>query len=152
VLRVAAGVSSAASYAVAAFAGLRRRHHEGLRPPDFVAASEPILRAMRDELRARDIAFLVVGLPFRRDLAQPRSRPTLVDAQLRGCESLGIRTLDAAAPFREAERGNGAGAYFLPGDNVHFSPEGHRLVADWLAPRLGTSHGGESPVLDGELR
>ena len=50
-------------------------------------------------------------------------------------ERRGIRTVDAWDVLADAVRGEGGSRYYLEGD-IHFTPEGHRLVADWLDEEL----------------
>ncbi len=49
---------------------------------------------------------------------------------------LGIRTLDPWDVLRPAVQRDGSSRYFLGDSDIHFKPEGHRLMADWLAEHL----------------
>lgn len=148
-LRVATGWSYAARHTAAAFAVL------GFwldRPPNFIspenAGSEEgwehlrqLLTAMRDQLRARGSELAVTLLPTRTALQarDPSEVPTYRAERRAGAlaAELGIRTLDAWNVFAAAVQHDGAARYFLGEHDIHFSPAGHRLVADWLARELG---------------
>jgi lysophospholipase L1-like esterase len=155
-IRVATAWSSAARHAAAAFAVL------GFwidRPPHFIspegAGSEEgwahfrqLLAAMRDQLRARNVDFAVTLLPTRTALQarDPAGLPSY-EAERRVAAltaELGIRTLDGWNVFAAAVKRDGAARYFLREYDIHLSAEGHRLVADWLAPELAAMPGGDA--------
>lgn len=146
-LRVATGWSAAARHVAAAFSQITVSLDL---PPNFikseVAGSEQgwahfaqILAAMRDQLAARDIGFVVDLIPNRAALevaagggAPPaaRSRAAAIAA------SLGVATIDPWDLLTEAVRRGGSRRYFLGEHDVHFTLEGHRLMADWLDSQL----------------
>jgi lysophospholipase L1-like esterase len=122
------------------------------RPPNFIgpesAGSEEgwehlreLLAAMRDRLRARRIAFVVTLLPTRSALQtrDPSEVPTYrAERRLAALTAeLGIRTLDAWDALAAPVQRDGGARYFLGEHDIHLSPAGHRLVADWLARELG---------------
>src|SRR5262245_19680954 len=49
---------------------------------------------------------------------------------------LAIPTLDSSELFAAAVRRDGSSRYFLGDRDIHFTPEGHRLLGEWLATRL----------------
>lgn len=146
-LRAATAWSDAARHLSAAFS---RATFQLDRSPNFVRSEgeaselgwthfERIVREMRDQLRARGSDLMVNLLPDRRAIQseQPLSSPSYKTRERIGAltAELGIRTLDAWDLFEEAIKRDGDERYFFPGD-IHFSPEGHRLLASWLAERL----------------
>jgi len=147
-LRVASGWSYAAAHAVAAWSRLASRWEPR---SDFIRAEgegsergwehfTQILTKMRDDLRAQDIPLVVSLLPNRSALDargpslmasdRARRRIAAVTAQL------GIQTLDAWDLFVDAVQRDGSAPYFRDPHDIHFTPEGHRLLADWLATQL----------------
>jgi hypothetical protein len=93
---------------------------------------QSILRAARDETRAKAATFTVVVIPDRARLLDPAHSgdATSIADLSRG---LGIPTVDLSEPLGEALR-RGADLY-LPND-PHFNPAGHALVAGYLHGRL----------------
>lgn len=96
---------------------------------------EQILTRMRDDLP--DGAVLVVDvLPTRQALEA--ADPTTTASYRAGrriaalTAALGIRTVDTWSVLSDAVRRDGAERYFRQGNDIHFTPEGHRLIADWL--------------------
>ncbi|MEO8603637.1 MAG: hypothetical protein ABI629_13775 [bacterium] len=146
-LRVATAWSAAARHAATAFSRLvlylapggSEAHQAGDASPLGWTHFAQIVEKMRDTLAARGIPFVVTLLPNRQALERP-------DGDLPGAQAgrriaaitaqLGIPTLDAWNLFADAVRRDGTGRYFLGAQDVHFSADGHRLVADWLAPQL----------------
>jgi len=94
---------------------------------------------MRDALAARGTAFAITLLPVRQALEAPGSPEPPAQQTRRRMHALtaqlGIRTLDAWDLFAAAVQRDGAARYFRPQD-IHFTAQGHRLVADWLATQL----------------
>ena len=96
------------------------------------APLQSILRAARDETRAKAATFTVVVIPDRARLLDPaHSGDATSIADL--SRSLGIPTVDLSEPLGEALR-RGADLY-LPND-PHFNPAGHELVARYLHGHL----------------
>jgi lysophospholipase L1-like esterase len=52
-------------------------------------------------------------------------------------EKIGIRTIDAWDVFAAAVKRDGAARYFRDENDIHLTPAGHRLLADWLEKQLG---------------
>ncbi|MFH2008627.1 MAG: SGNH/GDSL hydrolase family protein [bacterium] len=107
---------------------------------------EMSLQATRDLLRNKRLRHTLVLLPYRAhlersqtlDKVERRVRPRTREI----CRRLGVRTLDAWDLFLPLVRKHGSRRYFIndpPGD-VHFSPEGHAVLAQWLATRLELTH------------
>jgi hypothetical protein len=147
VLRGAAAFSVAARHAMTAFALIARDSRElpsGSIDPvhDDVRWNhiEQILRAERDELQRRGIACSVAILPYRPALEGPEPEKSVawqVRVRMLGLlNRLNIPALDAWPVFAEAARTSGPGALFLAAPDVHFSAEGHRVYARWLAGQL----------------
>jgi hypothetical protein len=94
-----------------------------------------LLEQFADTVRAAGRSPLVVFLPSRasveRSLAGGRLLYEPLAAALR---SAGVEYLDAADAFREAVAAGGPHRWFAPGG--HYSEEGNRVVAAWLARRL----------------
>lgn len=149
VLRVASHWSHAARHLAAAFSRLVSR----LEPrADFIRAEgeanelgwthfTQILAAMRNELPP-NVELVVHLLPARRALEA--ADPTIVAADrarrraARIAADLGIRTLDACDVLAAAVKRDGTRRYFRDAHDIHFSAEGHRLIADWLERELGS--------------
>ena len=146
-LRVATASSYAARHAAAAFSRLEFQLDP---PPHFISgegkASEQgwehfaqILATMRDELAARGVEFIVDLLPNRSALEVAASDPASDETRRRAAAiaaQLGIRTVDAWDVLAEAVRRDGARRYFIGEHDIHFTPEGHRLLAEWLDRQL----------------
>lgn len=142
-LRVTAGASFIAAHAAASFVrsapAPRALRDESL---DHV---EAILRAAKDETAKAGAGFVVLVLPLRAALerAVDPSRGGANEGREAGrkiraaAEQLGIAVLDPWDVFESAVRERGSPRLFV--DVVHFSPEGHRLLADWLRDRLPTT-------------
>ncbi len=143
VLREIGGFSVLAERTVLALTALRERvmgHSRG----DEVAWQhlERVLRAMRDELAARHIDLVVDVLPLR--AALEAFDPTITEAyatrtrMVAMTRALGITVLDPWDVFQDAVRRDGAARWFARAmtHDLHFSPEGHALLARWLAERL----------------
>jgi hypothetical protein len=85
-----------------------------------------------------DIAFTVVLLPYEYQLrvrngggAEPQR---IMSAEL---ENLGIEVLDPLPYLKDS--GMDSKKLYLCGDGIHLSAAGHRLIADFLMPRLRTT-------------
>lgn len=118
---------------------------------------ERILRALRDDFARDHARLLLVILPFRQTLERAHGvDPSNVDpwgsleagraAEQRvaaGARGLGIDVLDAWDLLDAAIARQGVPPWFAgdyPGD-VHLSPAGHALLADWLAPQIAARLG-----------
>jgi lysophospholipase L1-like esterase len=145
-LRVATHWSYTARHAAAAFSRLVSWFEPRA---DFVRsegeASETgwqhftqILTHMHDELPP-NVELIVNLLPSRQALEapNPKSAPSYRASRRVAtiAEELGIRTLDAWSVFATAVHRDGVGRYFREHD-IHFTPEGHRLLATWLETQL----------------
>jgi hypothetical protein len=108
---------------------------------------DAILGAWALELREKDIPFTVVVLPHRDALEKDgsnhparRIRQGVVERTAR----LHVSLLDSWDVFGKAVDQDGTDRYFLRiggRKDIHFSPEGHRLLAGWLAERLSRPAG-----------
>jgi lysophospholipase L1-like esterase len=99
-----------------------------------------ILRALQRELDAKKIPFIVVYLPARASLEDPSPKST-GDHTLRGrvldlAASIGATAIDPWEILEDAVRRDGAARVYLPPPDIHLTPEGHHLLASFLAPRL----------------
>jgi hypothetical protein len=106
---------------------------------------ESILRSARDELRQRDVPFVVVVLPAGRYL-RTTNVPSAFSTEVRDISRrLGLGELDAteliSAAFRRGENP-------LQMDGTHFNVVGHSLMANWLHEQLGEV----APVVARSLR
>jgi hypothetical protein len=149
-LRVLGTVSVAAAQLVSGFGALTHSLDEpmGLATEGQLGTDaqwrrfDQLLRAFADELAARGVPLTVTVLPHRAFLeaADPASVPTFEahNRMVAVARGLGLRTLDAGEPFAEAVRRDGSQRTFADTTDydVHFSAEGHRLFAAWLAERL----------------
>ncbi len=146
-LRVATHWSYAARHAAAAFSRLVSWFEPRA---DFIRsegeASETgwqhftqILTHMRDELPP-NVELIVNLLPSRQALeaADPKAAPSYRAGRRVAmiAEELGIRTLDAWSLFATAVRRDGIRRYFRDEHDIHFTAEGHKLLADWLEKEL----------------
>jgi lysophospholipase L1-like esterase len=101
-----------------------------------------IFRTMRDDAERAGARFALVVLPLRTALlradAQSTTARSIRDRVVRMATGMGIVTLDAWGTFEDAARRTDEARWFADErqDDVHLSAEGHRLLADWLAPRL----------------
>jgi hypothetical protein len=146
-LRVATSWSYTARHAAAAFSRLVSR----LEPrADFIRTEgeaeesgwehfAQILAQLRDELPA-NVDLIVDLLPNRQALeaADPTDLPSYRAGQrvAQITAKLGIRTLDAWDLLANAVKRDGSHRYFRDQNDIHFTPEGHRLVTDWLEMQL----------------
>jgi hypothetical protein len=147
VLRAATGWSHTARHAAADFSRLTARLET---PPHFISTEgeagelgwkhlERILAQMRADLAGRGIDFVVTLLPIRRALesADPSDPGERARRRIAAVTSgLGIPTLDSWDLFAAAVRRDGSSRYFVGDRDIHFTPQGHRLLAEWLATRL----------------
>ncbi len=144
-LRVATAHSALARRAVVAFAGVSDRLHRRLRgeapgPEQRLQRFASLLRRMKRELDESHIPLSVVYLPARAALESAAPRET-GDHRLRG--EIGNLAREMNTPFLdpwELLEGqvsrDGADRWYLPPPDIHFTREGHRLLATWLAERL----------------
>ena len=100
------------------------------------------MRTLQERAAEKGVGLTVVVLPFRQMLesAQPEEEHQfgLQEQIVESLRGLGIRTLETWPLFTQAAAERGTSRLFLnelEGD-IHLSEEGHRLLADWLAPRL----------------
>src|SRR5262249_16790769 len=100
---------------------------------DRLAHLEAILRLTRDELQSRQIAFLVVVLPGRRWVEDPRTAHN-APAIMAAAQRLRVSALDASTVVRDAVL-SGRRIYIPSPENndIHYNPDGHQLIADWLS-------------------
>jgi hypothetical protein len=95
---------------------------------------EAILRSARDELGAQNVAFAVVVLPHAGAIGLPEGPSDSLSREARAItQRLGIPTLDATQPIREALA---RGEHPIQPDGSHFTDEGHWLMARWLHAHL----------------
>jgi lysophospholipase L1-like esterase len=144
-LRVATERSALARRAVVAFAGAgaalkRRGRAEALGPEQRFERFADLLRIMKRELDEAQVALSIVYLPARAALESAAPRET-GDYRLRGdvgelARSLGAPFLDPWELLEGSVAREGADHSYLPPPDIHFTREGHRLVARWLAERL----------------
>ena len=94
-----------------------------------------IINDMNTSLRARNIEFSVVILPYEYQLRKREEQNLLPQQLLDGyLTEKGIPYIDAYDYFERAP--GDKRQYFLYGDFAHFSKKGHQLVADLLRDRL----------------
>jgi lysophospholipase L1-like esterase len=145
-LRVAASWSYAARHAAAAFSRLTSRLEPGA---EFILSEgeasqtdwehfTQILATLHDGLPP-NVELIVNLLPNRQalEMTDPKSSPSYRAAE-RIAEitaRFDIRTIDAWDVLATAVKRDGARRYFRDQD-IHFTPEGHRLLADWLEAQL----------------
>jgi hypothetical protein len=148
-LRVATHWSSAARHGAAAFSRLASRFEPRA---DFIRTEgeatdvgwqhfAQILTKLRDDLAGK--AELIVNLlPTRQALeaADPATSPAYRAGRRAATivRGLGIRTLDAWDVFAKAVRRDGSRRYFRGEQDIHLTPEGHRLLAYWLEAALSS--------------
>jgi lysophospholipase L1-like esterase len=141
-LRVATGASALARHGVVAFA----RVGESLSAPAAAGTPDPdarfhrfaaVVGAMAREIAGRGVGFTIAYLPARASLegAAPRESG---DYAVRGrvadlARELGVPMLDPWEMLEAAVRRDGAARYYLAPPDIHFTPEGHRAVAAWIA-------------------
>jgi lysophospholipase L1-like esterase len=134
-VRVMIGWSSAAAYLGAALKAepffLTSQSTE-----QRLAHLEAILRATRDELRARNVPLLVVVLPGRRWAEDPTRAESHAPQIMAIAQRLGIPALDASMVVREAVAGANRIYMSNPENNdIHYNPAGHQIIANWLKGR-----------------
>jgi hypothetical protein len=139
VLRSFVDVSAFAAHLAAAWIGVGLRL--GLTPTaagdDAIRAAHlsAILRAARDEERARGIALVVNVFRERDALEAGRPAPNGTVERMKGlAEELGIAVLDTWDPLLAAEQ-HGVQP-FLGSTDPHFNATGHAIVAEWLHQQL----------------
>jgi lysophospholipase L1-like esterase len=104
--------------------------------------AEVIFRTMRDDAERAGARFALVVLPLRSALlrtdTQSMRARAVRDRVVRMATGMGIVTLDAWDAFEDAARRTDEERWFASErqDDLHFSPAGHQLLAEWLAPRL----------------
>lgn len=142
-LREAGGISVLAQRTALGLLALRSRVMAEARGDEVAWQHlERILRAFRDELATRRIGLVVVVLPqraaleaFAPSVTEGFATRTRMVAMTRG---LGIPALDPWDLFAASVRREGSARWFaraMPHD-LHFSAEGHALLARWLDERL----------------
>lgn len=140
-LRVATAISSAARYLDAWLVSLTPfapPPPEGERDP--WGHFEAVFRALRDDLKARQVPLVAVLMPIRGVLEG--RLPGGIDAvginrQLGAlARDLGVPVLEAAEAFPASGGADDISRYFLGRDDIHLSAEGHLRLAAWLEPRL----------------
>jgi hypothetical protein len=144
-LRVATTASALARHAVVAFA----RIGESLGAPAAAGAADPdarfhrfaaVVGAMQREIAGRGVAFTIAYLPARASLEAAAPKET-GDYAVRGrvtdlARELGVPMLDPWEMLEAAVHRDGAARYYLAPPDIHFTPEGHRVVAAWIAAEL----------------
>lgn len=102
---------------------------------DGVELSARDIAAIADELGRRGIPFLVVLAPFEYQLRHPEDPEVAVPQRRIGdlLVSAGVPFIDARSAFDPARR---SADYFLAYDSMHFSAEGHRVMAELIAAAL----------------
>jgi lysophospholipase L1-like esterase len=151
-LRALALVSRAAAHANAGFLALREKLFGDPRPePRALEHLDAVLGAMQAELEARKVPFVAVVLPLQWALEEPdpkRSEAYSIRARMiEICNRRGIRVLDAWDLFEDAVHRDGAARWFRNEveRDLHFSAEGHALLARWLQPKLDEAMGAATP-------
>jgi lysophospholipase L1-like esterase len=144
-IRVATRASALARHAVVAFT----RIGEALSAPAAREGSDPdarwnrfssVIRAMQRELAGRGVPFTLAYLPARASLEAAAPKAT-GDYAVRGrvadlARELGVPMLDPWETLEAAVRRDGAARFYLPPPDIHFTPEGHRVLAAWIAGEL----------------
>lgn len=93
-----------------------------------------ILKSARDELAAKQIAFVVVVLPMSGDIGVSGGATELLSRWTREiAHEIGLPMLDAAEVIRAALA---RGERPIQSDRVHLTEEGHALIARWLHENL----------------
>jgi lysophospholipase L1-like esterase len=104
--------------------------------PGSVRRAEESLRGLAAECAADGIAMLLVRVPRRTEITDAGVRLAVARFMTRGARAmhdrvgreLGLPVVDLTEPIARVEQG---GTAFLPND-PHWTPEGHRAVADFL--------------------
>ena len=144
-LRVATGASALARHAVVGFA----RVDEALSADKADPNADPdarwkrfsqVIAVMHRELSARGVPLTVAYLPARGSFEAPAPKET-GDYAVRGrimdfSRALGVPTLDPWEVLAAAVRRDGAARLYLPPPDLHFTAEGHRVLAAWIAEQL----------------
>jgi hypothetical protein len=101
------------------------------------ATLDTIMQTAAEQLRSRGIAFVTVVLPNRpmgdRESDSARTR------MMESARKAGVPAFDAYVPVRAAM--NAGVRPFLGADDLHFSPAGHQLMAQWLDGLLNGGQG-----------
>jgi lysophospholipase L1-like esterase len=142
-LRVAMQFSYLARYAGAVLSASASRAVSSDRPDREDAVWDQmggLLLALRNDLASRDIPLVAVMLPMRGAFEAPDPQAFDGYGQAKRTEelakSLGIRTLDPWDHFLPLVKRDGVSRYFLGGDDIHLSPDGHIELANWLAENV----------------
>lgn len=145
VLRVATGGSALARHGVVAFtridAALSARGAGDSADPDARwQRFSSVIGAMARELAARGVPSTIAYLPARGSL-EAASPEATGDYAVRGrvldlARAIGVPTLDPWATLEAAVRRDRAARIYLAPPDIHFTPEGHRVLAAWLAEQL----------------
>lgn len=99
---------------------------------------EAILRAAGEELRARQIPFVVVVLPAREWVENPTRARHRAPEIMELAQRLGLPALDASEALSESVSDGRHVFHDVPGD-PHFGIGGHEILARWLHPRLAAA-------------
>ena len=100
--------------------------------PERVAQYRVILLALRDLVEANHAQLLVVGMPLRRPLGQPRPQPSAVQV----ARELGLDVIDADPRIQDAVL-HGAPLFLAQSPvDPHLNAAGHHVLAEWLGPQI----------------
>jgi hypothetical protein len=95
------------------------------------------LRATRDSVQAGGAKLVVVVLPLQNHLFNGSTGEDPIPGRmLEIARSVGVPVLDAWEPLAEAVREHGDAPYFNASGDQHFTPEGHRLLWQWIRGNL----------------
>jgi lysophospholipase L1-like esterase len=143
-LRVATSASAFARQAVIAWTAVGEvlsRHGASL--PDAAARwrrYDAMLAALQREVAARHIPLSVVYLPartsFERGALHDASDREAHDRIAALCRAHGIEMLDPWEAIASEVRRVGIDRVYLRAPDIHFTVEGHRALAEWLAAHL----------------
>jgi hypothetical protein len=140
-LRVATGASALARHAVVAFARFGDAPIDrGADPDARWTRFSQVIGAMARDLAARSVPLTVAYLPARGSLESAAPKAT-GDYAVRGrvldlARGLGLPTLDPWDMLEASARRDGAGRIYLAPPDIHFTAEGHRALAAWIAEQL----------------
>jgi hypothetical protein len=153
-LRLLTGQSKFARH----LAGAMIRHAPGtliINDMEAWRRAEVIFRTMRDDAERAGARFALVVLPLRSALLRADTHSmtarSVRDRVVRMTTGMGIVTLDAWDVFEDVARRTDEERWFASErqDDPHFSAAGHRLLAEWLAPRLDAIAALELPPTTG---
>jgi hypothetical protein len=136
-VRALVGTSSAAAYLAASMA-LEPYFLVDQPTSTRLEHLELILRSASDVLAARHIPFIVDVVPTRTWLETlatwQHHAPSILDAARRA----GVPALDGSEVFRDAVV-HGQNLFFEHPSDIHFSANGHKLLATWLHEQLAAA-------------